>query len=155
MWISRYDSVDTIIFGRRSYEGRTQVHALPDRKRTDKEYVYDKSMFLERCKLIVLSNTLPKATWGNSKIEKDDIRDLVDRLKKEPGKDIIMEGEPSLAHDFIQRRLADGYKILVMPVIYGKGPHYWGTMKDQETLRLISVKKMVRGELILHYTGAR
>jgi hypothetical protein len=52
MWISRYDSVDTIISGKRSYEG----HALANRKKTDKEYLYNYSRFLERCKLIVLSN---------------------------------------------------------------------------------------------------
>ena len=78
-WISRYDSVDAIIFGRRSYEGHAQVHALANRKKTDKEYLYDYSRFLERCKLIVLSNTLQKATWGNSKIEKGDIRSWIFR----------------------------------------------------------------------------
>jgi dihydrofolate reductase len=155
MWISRYDSVDTIVFGRRSYEGHAQVHALANRKKTDQEFLYDYSRFLERCKLIVLSNTLQKTTWGNCRIEKGDIGNLVDRLKKEPGKDIIVEGGPSLAHDFIQRRLADDYKMLVMPVIYGKGPHYWGTMVDQETLRLINVKTMAHGELILHYASVR
>ena len=80
---------------------------------------------------------------------------MVERLKKEPGKDIIVEGGPSLAHDLIQRRLADDYKMLVMPVIYGKDPHYWGTTEDQESLRLISVKKMPQGELILHYASVR
>jgi riboflavin biosynthesis pyrimidine reductase len=49
---------------------------------------------------------------------------LIERLKKESGKDIIVEGGPSLAHDFIQRRPVDDYKMLVMPVIYGKGSHY-------------------------------
>lgn len=38
MWISRYDSVDTIVFGRRSYEGHAQVHALANRKKTDQEF---------------------------------------------------------------------------------------------------------------------
>ncbi len=155
LWISRYDSVDTIIFGRRSYEGHAQVHALSKRKPTDPKHLYDYSRFLERCKLIVFSNTLQEATWGNTRIMKGDLTDQVEKLKKEPGKDIIAEGGPSLAHDFITRGLVDEYRIFVMPVIYGKGPHYWGTMPKQETLELMDVKKMPHGEMIFRYRSLR
>ena len=126
LWISRYESVDKIIFGRRSYEGHAEVHAVSKRKPADPEHLYDYSHFLERCKLIVFSNTLQKAPWGNSRIVKGDLKELVEKIRKEPGKDIIVEGGPAIAHDFIKSGLADEYRILVMPVIYGMGPHYWG-----------------------------
>lgn len=155
MWISRYESVDTIVFGRRSYEGHAQVHALSKRKPADPKYMFDYSRFLESCRLIVLSNTLQNAPWGNSRIMRGDLPELVRKLKGEPGKDIIVEGGPSLAHDFIRLGLADEYRILVMPVIIGQGPHYWGPMEHQETLKLIGVKTLTYGEMILHYESVR
>jgi len=52
--------------------------------------------------------------------------------------------------------LADDYRILVMPVIFGRGKnHYWGSMLKQQTLKLLSVKNLKHGELMLHYETVR
>lgn len=45
MWINRYDSVDTILFGRRSYEGHLAVHSEAARKKSDPEYMFEFSRF--------------------------------------------------------------------------------------------------------------
>lgn len=155
IWISQYDSVDTIIFGRESYEGHARVHALSKRKSTDPEYMFEYSRFLEKCNKIVLSHTLKKGSWGDPRIESGDLTEIINRIKKEPGKNIIVEGGPSLVHECIQRGLADDYRMLVMPVIMGKGHNYWGTMSNQQTMKLISVKTLQYGELILHYESVR
>ncbi len=155
MWINMYTKADTIIFGRRSYEGHAQVHSVANRKSTDPEYLYDYSRFLEKCKLIVLSNTLKKAEWGNTEIMSGDLSEILKKIRSVPGKEIIIEGGPALVHDVIKTGFADEYRIYIMPVIYGRGPHYWGAMAKQETLKLVSVKTLPFGELILHYKCVR
>jgi len=71
----------------------------------------------------------------------------VARLKREPGKDIIVDAGPSLVQEFIRRGVADDYRIIVWPVILGRGKHYSGLMLKQQTLK--------HGELILHYETLR
>jgi len=45
--------------------------------------------------------------------------------------------------------------MIVWPVILGRGKHYWGSMLKQQTLKLLSVKSLKHGELILHYETLR
>ena len=156
MWINRYDSVDTILFGRRSYEGHLAVHSESARKTSDPEYLFEFSRFLDRNKKIVLSHYLKKAEWQNTRIMKGDLARIVARLRREPGKDVIVDAGPSLVQKFIQRGLADDYRIFVMPVIFGRGKnHYWGPIQKQQTLKLLSVKNLNHGELVLHYETVR
>lgn len=155
MWIKRYSSVDTIIYGRNSYEGHTMVHAISKRNPADPEFLFEFSRYLENCQKIVLSNTLKKAEWNNTRIEKGDLAEIVEKLKREPGKDIIVDAGPSLVNDFIRRGLADEYRILVFPVILGHGHHYWSSMEKQQTLQMVYSKVLEYGELYLHYETVR
>src|SRR5438309_458797 len=70
MWINRYDSVDTIVYGRRSYEGHVAVHSEAARKKSDPEYMFEFSRFLRRCQKIVLSHFLKKTEWQNSSVRR-------------------------------------------------------------------------------------
>ena len=155
LWINRYDSVDTILYGRRSYEGHAAYHSVSARKASDPEYLFEFSRFLDRSKKIVLSHFLKKTEWQNSRIMKGSLTRIVARLKREPGKDIIVDAGPALVREFIQRGLADEYWMMVWPVILGRGNHYWGSMWKQQTLKLLSVKSLKHGELLLHYETVR
>ena len=155
MWSSRYDSVDTVIFGRRSFEGHYGVHREVARKPGDPKYMFDYSQWLDRVHKIVISHSIKETDWQNTRIMPGDLGETVARLKAEPGKDIIVDGGPSLVHDFIARGLADDYRIAVWPVILGKGNHYWGPMLAQQTLKLVAVKALTYGRLFLHYEALK
>jgi len=51
--------------------------------------------------------------------------------------------------------LANEYWLVVLPVVYGKGPRYWVPMKTQANLELLSPSTMADGELMLHYGTVR
>ncbi len=155
MWVNRYDSVDTIVFGRRAFEDHQNVHSEAARKPGDPEYLFEFSRWLDRCQKIVLSHHLKKAEWQNSRIMSGDLEQVVADLKSEPGKDIIVDGGPSIVQEFIQRGFADDYRMAVWPVILGRGKHYWGSMLSQQTLKLLSVKSNPNGALVLHYEAVR
>jgi riboflavin biosynthesis pyrimidine reductase len=84
-----------------------------------------------------------------------DLSKLVAKLKGEEGGNIIAEGGPRLILEFLRRGLADDYWLVVQPVVYGKGPQYWGPMKTQATLKILSSRTMEDGELLLHYETVR
>lgn len=67
-WISRYDSADTVVFGRHSFEGHLNVHSEAVRKPTNPKYLLEFSRWLDRCQKIVLSRHLTKTKWQNSTI---------------------------------------------------------------------------------------
>jgi riboflavin biosynthesis pyrimidine reductase len=86
---------------------------------------------------------------------KGDLSKIVAKLKRERGGNIIAEGGPRLIQEFMRQRLADDYWLIVQPVVWGQGPHYWGPMKKQLTLKLLSSKALEDGELLLHYDTVR
>src|SRR5207253_4092058 len=133
MWIEHHDSVDTILYGRKSYEGHVAVHSESARKASDPEYLFEFSRFLGRSQKIVLSHVLKKTEWQNSRIMKGDLKRIVARLKREPGKDIIVDAGPSLVQEFIRGGLADDYRMIVRQVILGRGKPYLRSMLNQQT----------------------
>jgi riboflavin biosynthesis pyrimidine reductase len=86
---------------------------------------------------------------------KGDLSEIVAKLKREKGGNIIVDGGPRLILEFLRRGLADDYWLVVQPVVFGKGPRYWGTMNSQLTLKLLSSRTMEDGELLLHYETVR
>jgi dihydrofolate reductase len=155
MWSNRYGTVDTVIFGRRSFEGHQSVHSERARKPDDAPYLFDYSRWLDRCQKIVLSHSMKETNWQNSRIMSGELNEIVAQLKAEPGKDIIVDGGPSLVHEFIKQGLVDDYRIAVWPVILGGGNHYWGSLPSQQTLKLVDVKTLTFGRLFLHYETVR
>lgn len=154
-WIDRYEEVDTVVMGRRSWEGHRDVHSEKNRKPSDPKFLFEYSRYLDRVDKVVLSRTLQDLDWPNSRLLKGDLAGIVAQLRREPGKDILIEGGPALVREVIDLGLTDDYWILMQPVIYGQGPEYWGPMKTQQTLKLLSMQTLPYGELILHYAAVR
>lgn len=155
MWINRFDDVTTVIMGRRSFTGHRRVWTEKARKPEDPQYLVDYARWLDRVEKVCLSTRLKSPAWENSRIMKGDLSKVVAKIKKEKGGNIIVEGGPRLILEVIRKDLADDYRVLMMPVVYGQGPNYWGALSKQRTLKLLSSKTMQDGELLLHYESVR
>ncbi|HEY6238595.1 MAG TPA: dihydrofolate reductase family protein [Thermoplasmata archaeon] len=155
MWTDRYSDVTTVVMGRRSFVGHRRVHSLKARQPNAPKFLFDYSRFLERVDKVCLSHRLKKLEWQNSRVLKGDLAKVIAKLKSEKGGNIIIEGGPRLIHEVLRLNLADDYWILIMPVVFGRGPRYWYPMKTQTTLKLLSASTMRYGELVLHYGAVR
>ena len=155
MWLDRFDDVTTVVMGRRSYLGHRQVWTESARKPTDPQYAIDYARWLDRVDKVLLSNKVDEPGWQNARVMKGDLAEIVAKLKREKGGNIIVEGGPRLVQEFIRQGLCDDYWAIVQPVVYGKGPRYWGNMGSQATLKLLSSEVMEDGELVLHYETVR
>jgi dihydrofolate reductase len=154
-WLNRFDDVTTVIMGRRSFVGHRRVWTEKARKEGDPQFFWDYSRYLDKVDKVCLSHRLKSPGWENARIMKGDLAKIVARLKREKGGNIIAEGGPALIQEFMRRRLADDYWLIVQPVVWGRGPQYWGLMKEQLTLKLLSSKVLEDGELLLHYETVR
>ena len=155
MWLNRFDDVTTVVMGRRSFLGHRKVWTEKARSPSDPTYLIDYARWLDRVDKVCLSNRLVSPGWDNSRIMKGDLSEIVGKLRREKGGNIIAEGGPRLIFEFLRRGLADDYWLAVQPVVFGKGPKYWGNMDSQATLKLVSSETMEDGELLLHYETVR
>ena len=155
MWLDRFDDVTTVVMGRRSFLGHRRVWTEKARSPKDPKYLLDYARWLDRVEKVCLSRPLKTPGWENARIMKGDLSGIVARLQGENGGNIILEGGPRLIQDVLRRDLADDYWMILQPVVYGRGPEYWGPLKQQRTLELLESSSLEDGELLLHYASRR
>ena len=156
MWFDRFDDVTTVVMGRRSFLGHQRTWSEKARRPGEPEWLLDYRRYLDRVDKVCLSHHLESTDWENSRILRGDLAQILATLKGEPGGNIMIEGGPAVIRECLRRNLADDYWFFVMPVVYGKGPRYWGLMDGgQCTLNLIETKPGEDKEILLHYEAVR
>jgi dihydrofolate reductase len=73
----------------------------------------------------VVSRTLTEPGWQNTQIISSDPMRAVAALRDEPGRDVIVTGSISLAHELISEGLVDEYRMFTYPVWQGRGRGYF------------------------------
>jgi dihydrofolate reductase len=88
----------------------------------------------------VVSTTLHNAAWNNTTLIKDDVAEEVSKLKAMPGGDILVAGSAQLVHTLMQNDLVDEYRLMVFPVILGKGKRLFNDGNEKCALQLVEAK---------------
>jgi dihydrofolate reductase len=101
---------------------------------------------------VVFSTTLARVEDKNTRIVRGNVAEEVLALKQNPGKDICV-GSLSIASQLSTRGLIDEYHFVVHPVVAGKGPRLFESVKLQERLLLdlLDSKTFQSGVVALHY----
>jgi dihydrofolate reductase len=101
----------------------------------------------------VVSKTLQAADWNNSTILSGDLAQEVTALKEQEGPDILVAGSASLVRGLMVNDLVDEYRLMVFPIVLGSGKRLFeGEGEgDAATLRLVDVKPLPSGTVILTY----
>ena len=128
-------NASVILCGRITYQ--LMVPYWPDIARSQSETksenefarVYDS---LEK---VVFSTTLTHVEDNNTRLVRANVAEEVLALKQQPGKDICI-GSLSIASQLSERGLIDEYHFVVHPVVAGKGPRLFETVKLQSRLQL-------------------
>ncbi|MBI3023430.1 MAG: dihydrofolate reductase [Thaumarchaeota archaeon] len=100
---------------------------------------------------IVFSKTLDKVEWNNTRLVKGNIVEEISKLKQQPGKDLIIFGSAKLASSLINLGLIDEFRIMVNPVVLGKGNPLFEEIKDKISLKLLKTKTFGSGNVLLYY----
>jgi dihydrofolate reductase len=99
----------------------------------------------------VVSTTLEHPGWNNSTLIKGNIVEEAARLKAMQGGDILVAGSAQLVHTLMQHDLIDEYRLMVYPVVLGKGKRFFNDGSDKLALKLVEAKPVGSGVLILIY----
>ena len=69
----------------------------------------------------VVSTTLDKVEWNNSRLIKDNIAEEVNKLKQQSGQDILVSGSGELVRTLMKHGLVDELRLMVFPDVLGSG----------------------------------
>lgn len=150
--------VDTFVLGGRMYpdygEYWKSIHADPERVSPFQGRVPSKSeiayaRLAATTPHVVLSTTLKSVSWPTAQI----VRDIADlrTLKGKPGKNIYVVGGATLVASLLNADLIDELRLIVHPVVLGKGQALFGGVNEPLSLDLIEAKPTESGRVILTY----
>jgi dihydrofolate reductase len=148
--IQQLDSIDLILFGRITYEMMASYWPTDSAIKDDPE-VADRMNSISK---IVFSKTLPKAEWSNTTLIKDNAPEEVAKLKIQPGKDIAIFGSFGLALTLLPDKLIDEFRIMVNPVVLGRGKQMFDSITNRLHLKLINTRVFKSGNVLLYYVPA-
>ncbi len=102
----------------------------------------------------VVSTTLASADWGPSVLIGQDVVEHITRLKQEDGPDLQVHGSSQLIQTLIAHDLVDEYRLLIFPLLLGRGKRLFGDGVIPAGLRLLDAKTSTTGVIIATYERA-
>ncbi len=100
------NQADTMLLGRVTYEILASYWPTATAEQEYPEMIDH----MNNTPKVVFSRTLDKAEWNNSKLVKDNIAEEVQRLKEQPGKNMIIVGSASIVQALTNLGLVDEYR---------------------------------------------
>jgi dihydrofolate reductase len=102
----------------------------------------------------VFSRTLESAEWKGTRLIRENAVEEVRRLKVEIRKDLAILGSANLLSALSQAGLVDEYRIMVNPVILGRGTPLFQGVERKMDLKLISSNTYRSGNVLLCYRAS-
>ncbi len=139
-------ATSALLLGRVTYQGFAA--AWPSMK--------DENGFADRMNNLpkhVVSTTLEKLDWNNSRQIKGNIAEEILKMKQQPGQDILIFGSGELVRELMRHDLIDEYRLLVYPVVLGGGKRLFGD-EINKTVKLAETKPFSSGVVLLRYQRA-
>jgi len=137
---------DALVLGRVTYEGFAA--AWPSMEESTGEF----GVKMNSMPKFVASRTLDEAEW-NAEIMTGNVADAVARLKAEDGGDLLIYGSGDLVDELTTHGLIDEYRLMVHPVIVGKGKRLFNGNTNLP-LRLTDTVTTGTGVAVLTYASA-
>ncbi len=119
--------IDTVVMGWKTYHQVT-TELSPD------EWVYEDFM------TYVVTHRKEESV-KNIRFVHEPPEDLIDKLRKEEGKDIWICGGAEIVRQLMRTGMIDRFYVSVIPVVLGGGVRLFGEMEEALELKLLEVRK--------------
>ncbi len=147
----RISQTDTAMYGRKTYQMMEgywpNAGKAPNASKHDKEH----SAWYSTAHKIVLSKTMKDAALTNTTIISDNLADSIQKIKQQPGSEILLFGSPTATHALQQQSLIDGYWLFVNPIILGQGIPLFTGNPEKIKLNLLNTRQFTSGVTELNY----
>lgn len=143
--ITQTGSVETLLFGRKTYQLMASYWPTEDAIRSDPQV----AGLMNRLPKVVFSRTLERAEWNNTRLIRENAQDEVRKLKSQPGGDMAIFGSASLISSLME--VIDEHRVMVNPVLLRGGmPLFPGTGAPLK-LELVDTRPFLSGNVLLTY----
>lgn len=145
-------NVDTLLLGRGTYEQFVEfwpkVAANPKAPKDWKR----QAKYLNDTPKVVFSRRLKRADWEGTTIARGDLRSEIARLKRKPGKNLLIPGGVAFPRAMIEHDLVDEYLLAVVPLILGQGrDRLFGSLRRPLNLKAVRTWTFHNGVVLQQY----
>ncbi|MFB4273773.1 MULTISPECIES: dihydrofolate reductase family protein [unclassified Nonomuraea] len=144
------EPVDCIVLGRKLAEGFIPAWASEPEHETKESIDW-----MNNTPKVVVSNTLTESPWANATVAGGDLTEIVNRLKAQPGGDLIAYGGGTFVSNLIAKGLLDELHLFVNPTAIGAGMPVFPKLDTNQRLRLVAARAFECGITALHYEPER
>jgi dihydrofolate reductase len=102
---------------------------------------------------LVVSATLDRVEWQNSTLLDGDVVEQLTKLKQQAGKNLNITGSGTLVRSLLRDGLLDELRLMVCPVVAGRGRHLFEDGGQQTALTLLEAATFSTSVLMLWRSG--
>jgi dihydrofolate reductase len=139
---------DVQLMGRITYEGFAA--AWPAMEETTGEY----GKKMNSMPKVVVSKTLATAAWKNTTIISGNLAVEVAKLKDQYAGDLLVPASATLVNTLAELDLVDEYRLMVHPIVLGRGKRLFTERAAGTVLELVNFQKAGPDVLLLTYRPA-
>ena len=136
---------EALLLGRVTYEGFAEAWPTRSGQFADKFNSMPK---------YVVSSTLKEARWNNTKVLDGAVIEAVASLREEIDGDVVVHGSVQLVQTLLEHDLVNELRLMLFPVILGRGKRLFGQTSDKKRLQFVDSKTVGDGVCILIYGRA-
>ena len=139
----------TLLFGRKTYEMMAGFWPSAQAR----EMFPEVSAAMNRQPKVVVSKTLDKVEWNNTRIVRGGLAGEVRQMKQNGNSDIVILGSGTIVAQLTQEGLIDQYQVIVNPIVLGKGRTMFDGVTRKVDLKLTNERRFKNGNVLLTYEG--
>lgn len=139
--IEQLRTADRLLFGRVTYEGMAAYWQTATGEVAE---------FMNRLPKVVVSRTLERADWANTKLVKENAATEIQELKSNGEGNTFVFGSANLSAALMQHDLFDEYRIAIVPVVLGRGKPLFASDR-RLNMKLLESRTLSNGCVILRY----
>jgi dihydrofolate reductase len=137
-------ATDALLLGRLTYEGFAA--AWPKMQGTGEFGEKMNSM-----PKYVVSTTLQNPEWTGTTVISGNVAEEIQKLKQQPGQDLLLSGSGQLARSLMAEDLIDVYRFMLYPVVLGEGRRLFADGMEKRPLELVETRQLDKGVTVLEY----
>ena len=144
-------TASTALLGRKNYQGFAGFWpaVAGDEGADPRDRAF--ARWLNEAEKVVVSRTLTAASWPGSRVVADDPAEVVRRLRKEEGSDIVVLASSSVIRSLLEAGELDRLSITLCPEVVGAGARLFGDGPAGSSWSLTEVTPADSGALCLLY----
>lgn len=143
--IEQLDSVDTLLFGRKTYQMMASYWPTDIAIQSD-PIIAD---LMNRVSKVVFSRTLEVVDWSNTRLLRENAIQEIRNMKMQLGKDLAIFGSANLISTIMD--VIDEHRVMINPILLGDGSPMFKLKGEKTRLELVSERAFKSGNVLLCY----